>query len=321
MTGGELLLAVCLDAGAGDPRWFPHPVRGMGMVINRYEKHIRKLSGRPSMLRLGGIGLALGLPLAVFVVCREVLAMADSIGWWVGSLASIGLAWTTMAARDLWDHARAVSEQLEQDNLPGARRAVAMIVGRDTEDLFPEDLARAAIETVAESTSDGVIAPLFYLAIGGAPLALAYKAVNTLDSMIGHKDERYVDFGWASARLDDLANWIPARLEAGLTIVAAGVVARAGAPMKTAWRVLWRDGEKHPSPNSGLPEAAMAGALGIQLGGTNYYGGVADHRSVIGACGRQPTVADMKAASRMMVVVSVLGVAMALGILWLVEVM
>ncbi len=317
MTGGELLVAASLDAAAGDPRWFPHPVRVIGTVIGWCDEHIRKVSDHRYALRAAGIALALGLPLLVFVLSREALAIADGIGWWLGSLLSIGLAWTTLAGRDLWDHVQAVSVKLDQGHLQEARGAVGMIVGRDTDRLSQEEIARATIETVAESTSDGIIAPLLYLALGGAPVALAYKVVNTLDSMIGHKDERYIDFGWASARLDDVANWIPARLSAIFIIMTAAVVLGEPARVGSGWHVLWRDGGKHPSPNSGRPEAAMAGSLGVQLGGVNFYDGVPDERALLGKGGRQPIPSDIKTASRVMVGVSILGVLLTVGTMWL----
>lgn len=318
MMGGELLAAATLDAVVGDPRWFPHPVRGMGIVIGWCDKHVGRIPCHPTLLRGAGLALALGLPLFVFVLSHEAIASADRVTWWFGSLLTIGFAWTTLAGRDLWDHVRAVSRQLEQGNLPGARRAVGMIVGRDTDQLSQEELARATIETIAESTSDGIIAPLLYLALGGAPLALAYKAVNTLDSMVGHKDERHIDFGWASARLDDLANWIPARLSAALIILTAAVVMREPRRVRTGWHALWRDGSKHPSPNSGRPEAAMAGSLGIQLGGINCYQGVPDERPLLGQGGRPPDSSDIRAASRIMIGVGTLGVTLAVGIVCLV---
>ena len=318
MTGGELLLAAGVDAVAGDPRWLPHPVRGMGAVIAWCDQNVRKISCHPYALRAGGILLALGLPLSVFIFSREVLTTAENTAWWFGSLVSIGLAWTTLAGRDLWDHVHAVSNKLEQDDLTGARQAVGKIVGRDTERLSRTEVIRATIETVAESTSDGIIAPLFYLAAGGPPLALAYKAVSTLDSMIGHRDERHVDFGWASARLDDVANWIPARLSAVLILFAAGLVMDSSDRIRMGWRVLLRDGGRHPSPNSGRPEAAMAGSLGIQLGGTNHYGGVPNERPVIGENGRQLVLEDIAVAARIMIVACLLGVTLAVGTLWLI---
>ncbi|MBK9306511.1 MAG: cobalamin biosynthesis protein CobD [Nitrospira sp.] len=318
MMGGELLAAATLDAIAGDPRWFPHPVRGMGIVIGWCDKYVRRIAHSPTTLRAAGVVLALALPILVFVLSREAIAIADRLTWWFGSLVTIGLAWTTLAARDLWNHVHAVCTQLDRGDLSEARRAVGMIVGRDTDQLSQGELARATIETIAESTSDGIIAPLFYLALGGAPLALAYKAVNTLDSMVGHTDERHIDFGWASARLDDLANWIPARLSAVLIILTAAVVMRGPIRVSAGLHVLWRDGSKHPSPNSGRPEAAMAGSLGIQLGGVNLYQGVPDDRPLLGRNGRPPIPSDIRAASRIMIGVCAFGVTLAAGLMCLV---
>ncbi len=248
------------------------------------------------------------------VVIEEV----ERFAWWMGSALSIVLASTTLAARDLWDHVRAVDDPLQAGDLPAARGAVAMIVGRDTAELSESEVARATVETVAESAADGVIAPLLYLAIGGAPLALAYKAVNTLDSMIGHRDERYADLGWASARLDDLANWIPARLSAVLLILGSGLVTQRLEPIHNGWRVLRRDGKKHPSPNSGRPEAALAGILGVRLGGTNFYDGIAQDRPILGAEGRSAETPDIRLAAKIMAAASVLGIVLAVGSRWLV---
>jgi len=316
MTGRELLLAACLDALVGDPRWLPHPVRGMGAVIVWCDAHVRGMCQSPVGLRLAGIGLAVGLPGAVYAAGYAAIDAASGLSLWCGTVVSIVLASTTLAGRDLWDHVRAVRDALQQGNLPAARQAVAMIVGRDTTQLSESGVVRAAVETVAESTADGVIAPLFYLAIGGAPLALAYKAVNTLDSMVGHRDERHLDFGWASARLDDIANWIPARLTALLLVLSAGLMTGKTDRMIDGWRIFWRDGGNHPSPNSGRPEAAMAGVLGVQLGGLNYYDGMPHERPLIGEASRVLAVEDISLAMRIMVMACVLGVAMAGGMRW-----
>lgn len=318
MTGSELLLAAGVDVVIGDPRWLSHPVRGMGRLIAWCDDHVRAICQSPKGLRVAGFCLAVGLPSLIYAIGHCAIEEAGALSGWFGSAVSVGLASTTLAGRDLWDHVRAVSEHLLHGNLPDARQAVAMVVGRDTEQLSQSEVVRATVETVAESTADGVIAPLFYLAIGGAPLALAYKAVNTLDSMIGHRDERYIDFGWASARLDDVTNWIPARLTAVLLVLAAGLVTGKPDRMMSAWRVFCRDGGKHPSPNSGRPEAAMAGALGVQLGGLNYYDGVAHERPLIGDEARRLLPDDITGASRIMVMTCLLGVTMAVGILWLV---
>lgn len=318
MTGGELLMASALDAMWGDPRRLPHPVRVMGRCIAWFDHRVRMICLSGTSLRVAGIGLAGGLPIMAYCLGAVLIEEAGRLTWWMGSALSIALASTTLAARDLWDHVRAVDDPFQAGDLPAARRAVAMIVGRDTAELSESEVARATVETVAESAADGVIAPLFYLAIGGAPLALAYKAVNTLDSMIGHRDARYADFGWASARLDDLTNWIPSRIAAILLIVGAGLTTGQLKRVRNGWRVFRRDGNKHPSPNSGKPEAAMAGILGVKLGGANFYDGIAQDRSVLGQEGRGAEPGDIMVAAKTMVAASVLGVLLATGIRWLV---
>lgn len=317
MTGTELLLASTLDALIGDPRWLPHPVRMMGRSIAWFDQRVRSICRSRTSLRLAGLCLAGGLPIGTYLIGSIMIEEAERIAGWLGSALSIGLASTTLAARDLWDHVRAVDNALGVGDLPAARRDVAMIVGRDTAELSESEVARATVETLAESTADGVIAPLFYLTIGGAPLALAYKAVNTLDSMIGHRDEHHVDLGWASARLDDLVNWIPARLASGLLVMSAALTTGQLKPARNGWRVFRRDGSKHPSPNSGRPEAAMAGILGVRLGGTNFYDGIAQDRPVLGEEGRNVNAADIGSSAKVMVTASVLGVFLAAGMKWL----
>jgi adenosylcobinamide-phosphate synthase len=318
MTGSELLVAAVMDAVVGDPHWLPHPVRVMGRCITWFEYEVRKICRSASSLRFAGICLAVALPTLTFVLATIIIEEAEQFAGWLGSALSIILASMSLAACDLWDHAHAVDGPLQAGNLSAARRAVGMIVGRDTAGLSPSEVARATVETVAESAADGVVAPLLYLAIGGAPLALAYKAINTLDSMIGHRDTRYADFGWASARLDDLANWIPARLTALALLLGAGLQIRRLEPVRRGWRVFRRDGGKHPSPNSGRPEAAMAGALGVRLGGTNYYDGVAHDRPILGLEGRLVEPRDIGSAAQVMVIASVSAVLLTVGLRWLV---
>ncbi len=318
MTGGELLIASALDGICGDPRWLPHPVRMMGQCIAWLDHRVRNICRSNTSLRMVGICLAGGFPIMAYCLSAVIIQEAEHFAWWLGSALSIGLASTTLAARDLWDHVRAVNDPLQAGDLPAARGAVAMIVGRDTAELSESEVARATVETVAESVSDGVIAPLLYLAVGGAPLALAYKAVNTLDSMIGHRDERYAYLGWASARLDDLVNWMPARLSAVLLLLGAGLITQQIERIHNGWRVLKRDGSLHPSPNSGRPEAAMAGILGIRLGGTNFYEGIAQDRPILGSEGRSAEASDIPLAATIMVAASVLGVFLAVGVRWLV---
>jgi adenosylcobinamide-phosphate synthase len=232
MTGHDLLLAAALDAALGDPRWFPHPVKAMGRVISWFDERIRSLFRTDQALRIAGICLAIGLPAGVYAAASFVISQAASVSSLLGQVVGIGLAYTTLAGRDLFDHVEAVSRELNAGNLVGAREAVAMIVGRDSATLTEPEIVRATVETIAESTSDGIIAPLVYLTLGGAPLALAYKAINTLDSMVGHRDTRYEYLGWASARLDDVMNWIPARLTGTFIALAAGVATGRWSPVR-----------------------------------------------------------------------------------------
>lgn len=277
---GLKICAVCIvDMVLGDPRWLPHPVRLMGMVIYYCEQLIFKVCQRPFTKRVAGGLLALGLPCGCYILVREMIRYAEYLNEVFGIIAWIVLGYTTLAARDLWDHAMEVYRALTEYGLSAARLAVSQIVGRDTEHLSEPDIVRATIESVSENTSDGIVAPLFYLALGGPPLAMAYKAVNTLDSMIGYRNVRYRDVGWASARIDDALNWIPARLTAvSISLAAALRLGRS----QTSWNICWRDARKHPSPNSGWPEAAMAGALGVQLGGVNEYRGLLEERAMLG---------------------------------------
>lgn len=297
-------MACLLDTALGDPRWLPHPVRFMGSVIAWCDDRIRPLLHRPAGQQAAGVLLALGLPALVYAIGWGAIESAGRLHWVLGRGVEVVLAFTTLAARDLIDHARSVLRALEAGSLEEAREAVSKIVGRDVSELSEQEVVRATVETIAESTSDGVIAPLFYMAIGGAPLALAYKAVNTLDSMVGHRDERHRYFGWASARLDDAANLVPARLAALLFVPAGWLLSRRVSTAGRAWSVLLRDGRKHPSPNSGRPEAAMAGALGVQLGGTNFYGGVSEERAKLGDPGPVLVASHIRSALRLMVTAS-----------------
>ncbi len=311
LTSLELLAAAALDAALGDPRWLPHPVRAMGGLIGWFDRHVRRLCRSPLTRRVAGVAAAVGVPGVAFLAGQLIIDVAAAVSAGLGQGVSIALAATTLAGRDLADHARAVHRALESHHLQAGREAVSLIVGRDTDELSEPEVVRAAVETIAESTSDGVIAPLLYLTLGGAPLALAYKAINTLDSMIGHRDPDHLEVGWASARLDDAANWIPARLTAALLVVATGVATRRWDRVRESARILYRDGHKHPSPNSGRPEAAMAGALGVQLGGVNYYDGHPVDRPRLGDAGRTMTAADIERASVLMLVTYGLGVTLA----------
>ena len=279
MIAVNLLAACALDGLLGDPRWMPHPVRWMGACITRCESVISNRFTSGVLRRFAGVLLALFVPGLSFFAAWSALKLAFLVHPWFGNLLWIVLGYTTLAAKDLANHAWAVYHRLGTGTLREARQAVSLMVGRDTERLTETEISRATVECVAESTSDGVVAPLFYLVIGGPPLALAYKAVNTLDSMIGHRDASHRDIGWASAKLDDFANLLPSRLSAGLLVVSS--LFRYAVVAKT-WRIYRRDCSKHASPNSGHPEAAIAGALGVRLGGPTVYGGVQIERPQIG---------------------------------------
>ena len=257
MTGGELAVACLLDAAVGDPRWFPHPVRWMGAVVNWCDRRVHQFLLSATKQRIAGVLLAVALPAGAYAAGALLIWFGNSIDPLWGSAGTVLLAWTTLAARDLIDHVVSVQRALQSVSLIEARAALAKIVGRDTEEMSESEIVRATVETIAESTADGIMAPLFYLVLGGAPLALAYKALSTLDSMIGHMDDRYRWFGWASARLDDVVNFLPARITALLLVLSAGIVSRSWPAMQHAWEILLRDGRQHPSPNSGRPEAAI----------------------------------------------------------------
>jgi adenosylcobinamide-phosphate synthase len=294
----------------------PHPVRWMGCLSANVHRRVRAFGLGPRSLRAAGSLLAVGLPATAFVSGWALIAAGAALHDWIGQAIAIWLASMTLAWRDLVDHVRAVSSALKAGSLEKARQAVGLIVGRDTQELSEAEVVRAAVETIAESACDGVIAPLLFLVVGGPPLALAFKAVSTLDSMIGHRDEEHREFGWASARLDDVANWVPARVTAWLIAAAAGLVLFSVKAIKRSGAILLRDGHKHPSPNSGRPEAAMAGALGVQLGGVNYYGGCRAERPVLGDAGAPLSVRQVDRAASIMTVAYLLAIAASARVLW-----
>jgi adenosylcobinamide-phosphate synthase len=242
----------------------------VGWSISASEGVLRRRgSGKYFELAAGAI-IAIGVPAASAFCAFAILRQARRRHPMLGSAVEIWLASTCLATRNLLDEAAEVMRALETGDMERARLRLARIVGRDTDGLDETEICRAVIETLAESLSDGIVAPLFYLAIGGVPLAMAYKAVNTLDSMIGHRDEKYIHFGRVAARLDDAANFIPARLTAHLLCLVAEWVPETSGPR--GWKIWLRDGGKHASPNAGQVEAAMAGILGVRLGGANQYG-------------------------------------------------
>ncbi len=293
----QILIAILLDQLLGDPRWLPHPVRLIGAACNGCERITRALLP-PFAAGICSVALVLGLTAAT---TWAVIAGASLLHPWLGTAASILLLYTTIAARDLVSHSRQVYAALAVGDLAEARKRVGMIVGRDTANLNGEGVARAAVESVAESMVDGVTAPLFFAVLGGPMAALLYKAINTMDSMFGYKNERYLKFGWAAARLDDLANFIPARITS-LMIPAAAFLMRLDS--KGSLFILLRDRLRHASPNSGHTEAAVAGALGVQLGGTNLYFGKVVAKPAIGEATRPIEPQDILRANRLMLVSS-----------------
>jgi adenosylcobinamide-phosphate synthase len=289
-----LIAAVILDLLIGDPRWFPHPVVYMGKLIAVLEKVLRRLVKNEMtggiFLLLLTVSIAVGL---AFALLKGAYAVSPYLGFTV----AVVLSWSCLAARSLHRESRLVADALGRGELAEARRYLSNIVGRDTAELEEAEIWRATVETVAENSSDGVIAPLFYLMLGGPALAIAYKAVNTLDSMVGYRNERYLEFGRASARFDDLANFIPARLTGLLMVAAAPLISLSA---KNSWLIMRRDGRNHSSPNSGIPEAAVAGALGVRLGGTNLYGGRPVAKPTIGDPAQELSQASWRGAVRLM---------------------
>ncbi len=305
-------LAACfaLDLVAGDPEWFSfHPVRMMGKAIHHLERQVRRIATSPAEEMIAGAAITALLAGGAFVVSKAVLQKAKEKNGVAGDAFEILLAWTTLAVRSLVLEASAVIDALDANNLVLARQRLARIVGRDTEQLDQQAIARAVIETLAESTCDGIIAPLFYLLIGAAPLALAFKAISTLDSMIGHRDPEYLYLGRVAARVDDVANYLPARISAVLIGLSSSLV--AGANADTAFRTWLRDGDNHASPNAGHPEAAMAGALQVRLGGSNNYDGEMHHSPYLGTEFQAPKSGDARRAVKVVVGASLFAFAIA----------
>ncbi len=298
-----IFFAFLLDLFLGDPRRLPHPVAIIGRGISLGEGILRRLAKVKAAEILAGMILAVIIPVSAFIAVDFIIKLISHIHHWAGWLAAVFLGYTTIAAKSLYTESQKVANRLSAKDLQGARKELSYLVGRDTHNLDEKEVVRALVETVAENTSDGVIAPLFYLAIGGPPLAMAYKAVNTLDSMVGYKNERYLYFGRASARLDDLVNFIPARITAILIVVAAFILRK---DWRGAWKIMLRDRRNHPSPNSGYPEAAVAGAIGRRLGGLSCYGGSPSDKPFIGDERGEFQVIDVRDAGRLMITSSIL---------------
>lgn len=296
MTVALTLLALLIEVIIGYPdrlvRSIGHPVTWMGRLIGMLDRRLNCETEGPALRRMAGIVAILLLVGAVATIAgileRSLLLLP------FGLVAAAVLASTSIAQRSLHEHVLHVASALENTGLAGGRDAVSHIVGRDTAALDEAGVARAAIESLAENFSDGVVAPVLWMAIAGLPGAAAYKAINTADSMIGHRTPRHQAFGWAAARLDDLVNLPASRLSALLIIAAAAMMRGASAP--GAWRAVRRDAHRHRSPNAGYPEAAMAGALGLTLAGPRSYGGAFVHDALMGNGRREATATDIRAA-------------------------
>jgi adenosylcobinamide-phosphate synthase len=306
----QILTAVVLDLAFGDPRWFPHPVRLIGRLITALEGPARRAI--PDA-RIAGAVTALTVIVIAVVATASLIGIARGVHPFLGDAAGIVILYTTIAARDLARHSQDVYRALARFDLADARRLVSWMVGRDTERLTEAEVVRAAVESVAENSVDGIIAPLFFATLGGPVAAMAYKAINTLDSMIGYKNERYLAFGSAAARIDDGANYLPARLAVPIMTAAAALLGlRAGA----AWRIARRDGRKNLSPNAGIPEAAVAGALGIRLGGPMERRGWPVNQPEIGDP-LEPLGRDhILAANRLMFLATAIATAVFLAVHW-----
>ncbi|HIX18311.1 MAG TPA: adenosylcobinamide-phosphate synthase CbiB [Candidatus Gemmiger faecavium] len=292
------LCGFVIDLLLGDPAWMPHPVVFMGRCISALEKLLRRIFPKtPKGELAGGVILAAVLPLGTLAftgLCVWGLGLVHPV---LGFALQVLWCWQALAAKGLRQESENVRRALDTGTLDDARKAVSRIVGRDTAALSREGVIRAAVETVAENFSDGVVAPMFWMLIGGAPLALAYKAVNTMDSMVGYKNDRYLYFGRAAAKLDDAANWLPSRLAALLLVAAAPLT---GQNAKRAFAIWRRDHRKHASPNSAQTESAMAGALGVQLAGPASYFGKVHQKPWIGDDTRPIEPQDITRAGRML---------------------
>ncbi len=314
-----LILALALDAVIGDPpalyARIPHPVALIGKAIALFDRRLNRDTRSEATRRVRGVVVLILMALAALAVGSALSLGAALIpqGW----ILELILVAVLVAQRSLFDHVMAVRRALEQQGLAAGRAAVSQIVGRDPETLDGFAVARAGIESLAENFSDGIVAPVLFYAAGGLPGILLYKTVNTLDSMIGHRSERYRAFGWASARFDDLLNLIPARLS-GLMIALAAFFLPDGRPIR-AIRLMWRDARKHRSPNAGWPEAAMAGALGLSLAGPRRYGALVIDDPWLGDGTVQAMAGDMRRALMLFVVACLIellmlgGAALALG--------
>jgi adenosylcobinamide-phosphate synthase len=307
----HLAVAYCVDLILGDPTFLPHPIRWIGHFISWAETNLYPQSPSPGLQRVAGFFFWLVVMTGVGSATLLLLLLSTQLHTILGQALAIWLASTTLATRSLHRESCRVVKALRDRNLVLARQQLARIVSRDTQHLSEEEIMRALLETVSENTSDGIVAPLLYLGLGGPLLAILYKAVNTMDSMVGYLNERYRYFGSFAARADDVANWVPARLTGWLLVGAA-------ACLKYDWpasqRIMRRDGRKLKSPNAGIPEAAVAGALGVRLGGANVYAGQVVHKATLGDTLEPLALEHYSAVIKLMYATSLLAFLFAFGV-------
>lgn len=298
-----LIIGYLLDLIIGDPQGFPHPIRLIGNIITKLENILRINLNNEEDERKSGIILWFIVVGFSFIVPFMILYFIYEINEYLGITLESIMCYYILATRSLKDESMKVYTSLKNNNLTEARKFLSYIVGRDTENLDEISIAKATVETVAENASDGVIAPLIFIIIGGAPLGFMYKAINTLDSMVGYKNERYINFGRFSAMADDVANFIPSRISAYLMIAASFII---GLDYKSAYRIFKRDRFNHKSPNSAQTESVCAGALNIMLGGSNYYKGILVQKPTIGDNMREIEIQDIKKANKLMYATSII---------------
>ena len=304
MTLGAIVAGFILDLIFGDPHWLPHPICLIGNLIGFLEKNLRRLlaPGKTALLLGGALMVVIVLSLS-YVVPYAVLMLAEQVSPWLRFALETIMFYQIFATKCLRDESMKVYTALHNNDLADARVKLSWIVGRDTKELTAEEVTKGAVETVAENTADGIIAPMFYMFIGGAPLAFLYKGINTMDSMVGYKNDKFLYFGRCAAKLDDVANFIPARITGILMILASYFLNMNAAG---AWKIFWRDRYNHLSPNSAMTESVTAGALNIQLGGDHYYFGKLVHKDTIGDNIRPVVAEDIVAVNNLLYMTAVI---------------
>ena len=299
-----IIAGFILDLIFGDPHWLPHPICLIGNLIGFIERNLRpRLEPNKGALLLGGALMVIIVLVISFVVPMAILLAAGMVSPWLAFALETLMCYQIFATKCLRDESMKVYTALHNHDLADARVKLSWIVGRDTQNLDEEEITKGAVETVAENTADGIIAPMFYMFLGGVPLAFLYKGINTMDSMVGYKNDKFLYFGRCAAKLDDLANLIPARITGLVMIVAAFLLGLDG---KNAWKVFWRDRYNHLSPNSAMTESVTAGALNIQLGGDHFYFGKLVHKDTIGDDIRPVCPEDIVKTNRLLYMTAVL---------------